>query len=1128
MADLRTDTGRPAFLGGICLLLTVIVGGMAAGALAQMRPEPVGMMPPGAASPSNVSPNAAEQVARTPAAGAPDGRQEQVVDVRLVGNKTIPTAKIMPQIHTRRGRQFDVEQLDEDVRRLHKTGMFVNVRTYWQQVPGGRIVIFDLIERPLLQAVIFFGNTEFHQRVLRKEAGIKVGDPANPSAAEEARAKLEEYYHKHGYEDVRVRLREGTKPEDRRVIFEFDEGVKVKVLSTTFVGNQIADDGRLRTQIGTSRPFLYLFSGELDLKKVDEDVEKLVAYYRALGFFRARIGREIEYNKKQSWATVTFAIDEGPRYKVRNVSVLGNTKYTSDELTADLQLKNGQFFNQGMMAADQNMLQDKYGGVGYVFADVKAEPRFLEEPAQLDLVYSIREGDRYRVGKINVLIKGDYPHTQLTTVLNRLSLKPGDILDTREIRASERRLRASGLFESNPANGNPPKITMRPPGEELLDDGQGSKGGSGRGGRRGLGRGTGGPGSVGSDPTFRGQSPDVEPQDRVIDITLDCGQYIGPKEDSSAATNSHRELQTPAASYQNPSVYRAPAPAYGQPRPQYLAPGDDAQPGQPAPRNLAPGDDRTEPRCPASSDVIEAAKRLRDAAARLPQRPRHGVIETQQYSPDAGRTNPASQPTAQWTPIGASSRTQPAANYGGGPSLGSPANGTTTQSGSGAQPYAAGQAGSVPPSNNGYAGGTQAPPAAPVQSSPAYGQQLAPTQAPQRAIDSPEGPYLPGPIFSENSPFRDGAPDGGETADPLTIRIAAQEAMTGRLMFGVGVNSDAGLVGQIVMDEQNFDPFRFPTSWDQVRNGTAWRGGGKRLRIEAVPGTQLQRYMIDYQDPFLFDTQVSMGLSGYFYNRQYTEYLEQRIGGRVSLGYQFAPDLSGTIAYRGAKVNITDPVDPFLPDLIEVTGRDLALHGLSASLAHDTRDNAFLATEGHLMQASVEQVLGSFSYPHAELDLRKYFTLCQRPDGSGRQVLTLSARAGVTGDNTPIYERYYAGGFSTIRGFQFRDASPHVYSLYAGRDIFVGGDFELFASAEYMFPITADDMIRGVVFCDTGTVEPTINNWTDRYRVAPGFGLRICVPAMGPAPIALDFAFPVSWQPGDRFEVFSFFVGFGR
>ena len=54
------------------------------------------------------------------------------------------------------------------------------------------------------------------------------------------------------------------------------------------------------------------------------------------------------------------------------------------------------------------------------------------------------------------------------------------------------------------------------------------------------------------------------------------------------------------------------------------------------------------------------------------------------------------------------------------------------------------------------------------------------------------------------------------------------------------------------------------------------------------------------------------------------------------------------------------------------------------SLTHDKRDNAFLAPEGHLFEASIEQVLGSFSYPRAEVDLRKYFTLYERPDGSGR------------------------------------------------------------------------------------------------------------------------------------------------
>ena len=58
--------------------------------------------------------------------------------------------------------------------------------------------------------------------------------------------------------------------------------------------------------------------------------------------------------------------------------------------------------------------------------------------------------------------------------------------------------------------------------------------------------------------------------------------------------------------------------------------------------------------------------------------------------------------------------------------------------------------------------------------------------------------------------------------------------------------------------------------------------------------------------------------------------------------------------------------------------------------------------------------------------------------------------------------------------------------------------------------------------------EPTISQWVDKVRVAPGFGLRISIPMMGPAPIALDFAFPIIQQYGDQTQMFSFFVGFNH
>jgi len=436
------------------------------------------------------------------------------VQVRVTGNRAVATEKILPEIRTRAGRPFSAETVEHDVRRLNKTGWFLDIKTSYQRVSGGLVVLFDVLERPHLQYVKYVGNQKIKKKILIRESGLKVGDALDPYAVEEGRRAIEEFYHTHGFTKARVTIVEGTKTGDRGAVFLINEGPKQKILWTHFVGNTIASDRRLLTQIKSKPGILWLFKGEVDMKQIDEDVNRLTAYYRGLGFFRARIGRELSYNEEGDWLTLTFVIDEGPRYTIRNISFLGNEKIPTEKLAEDLKLHAGEFFSQDQLTMDVATIQEEYGSVGYIFADIQADPRFLEQPGQLDLVYNITEGDRYRVGKINVEIKGEYPHTQITTVLNRISLQPGDIVDIRELRASERRLRSSQLFEVSPQTGSVPKIVFSPP-EKDEPDAQMARPPS-------------------RPPTTRFQSPEPvrrtayhpwarggeEPRDRQVDLTL--------------------------------------------------------------------------------------------------------------------------------------------------------------------------------------------------------------------------------------------------------------------------------------------------------------------------------------------------------------------------------------------------------------------------------------------------------------------------------------------------------------------------------------------------------------------------------------------------------------------------------
>ncbi|MEM8732616.1 MAG: BamA/TamA family outer membrane protein [Planctomycetota bacterium] len=354
------------------------------------------------------------------------------------------------------------------------------------------------------------------------------------------------------------------------------------------------------------------------------------------------------------------------------------------------------------------------------------------------------------------------------------------------------------------------------------------------------------------------------------------------------------------------------------------------------------------------------------------------------------------------------------------------------------------------------------------------------------------------------------------------VDVYVQEARTGRIILGGSVNSDLGVAGQLIIDERNFNIRRWPRSFEDIRSGRAWKGAGQNFRMELMPGNRVERYTVSWTERNLLGyLPYSLSVGGFYYTRQFRDWTEQRLGGRVALGYEVTKDLSVSSEIRMEDVKLFDPRINGVADLESALGSN-DIYTARFRVARDTRDSPFMSTRGSLLELTFDQVFGEYDFSRGRVNYSRYFMVKERPDGTGRHVLASTWRLGFTGAQTPIFENFYAGGYSTLRGFSFRGAGPVV------GDVQVGGEFMALGSLEYVFPLTADDMLRGVAFVDYGTVEENIDLNSENFRVAPGLGLRVTVPALGPAPLAFDFAYPLNHADTDDRQVFSFFMGFTR
>jgi len=392
-----------------------------------------------------------------------------ILSVKVEGNQSISESFILSQMQSREDRAFDKETFNRDISALYRSSLFRKIDPYFTQTPEGVHIRLIVSERPIIRSVEFLGNERLEDGALKKHAGVQKGDPLDPISVNSAKSRLIEFYQDKGMNQVDVQIIKGLKPSDRDVQFLISEGPVERINSIRIIGNVAFTEELLKARIKSrdSRMGITMYIGNKcsDLK-LNEDRDALLAYYRSLGYFDARVDYQKSYNEAGDFVDVTFVISEGERYTINSVSIVGMERYQPEELLPNMKMKSTNSFLQTNKLKDEKLLRDVFGAQGHIFCDVEGEVIYQPDH-RVDIIYRVREGDIYRASDIRVHIDGDF--TKRHVVLQPLrNLRPGAIIDSRELENGERRLRYSTIFNTDPSRGEVPRIEVQPP--EKVDD----------------------------------------------------------------------------------------------------------------------------------------------------------------------------------------------------------------------------------------------------------------------------------------------------------------------------------------------------------------------------------------------------------------------------------------------------------------------------------------------------------------------------------------------------------------------------------------------------------------------------------------------------------------------------------
>jgi outer membrane protein insertion porin family len=389
------------------------------------------------------------------------------------------------------------------------------------------------------------------------------------------------------------------------------------------------------------------------------------------------------------------------------------------------------------------------------------------------------------------------------------------------------------------------------------------------------------------------------------------------------------------------------------------------------------------------------------------------------------------------------------------------------------------------------------------------------------------------------------------TTDQIDVNFQVTEKSTGNISVGAGYSQAEKVLLTGAVSQSNIF------------------GSGKFVGVQLATGKINQALALSYTNPYFTVDGVSQGFD--IYRRKsdpnslgYVFKTESWGGGvrfGIPLGEKHSISFGAAVDYTKVEINPGDallvppapppiqylrftnvfcgsgsstvpaPTDPAYPSYIGNTPSSCANISvpLTAGWAYDTKDSTLNPTRGGLQRAAIEvSPLGDLKYYKATYQAQRFWSLFSNLVFMNN--LELGYAKGISGQEVPFYKNFYAGGVSSVRGYDTASLGPYELNPTTGDTVRLGGTKRVVFNAELTMPLPgfgADKSMRFGPFFDAGQVYPDQKNEPGVFPEGPiRMSAGIAATWISPfGPLKLSIAQPINDQNNDKIQRIQFQMG---